>query len=230
MANKKVIYGCLGATFVFFLALAISGYFIFKKGQEVLHEMEEGIKNPEEQALNLLGATQLPEGYYSQMAVRVPFISDFVLISDQPKDLEAAEAGNHSPDFAKKGMLYMKFNWAGEKQEEMKAYFEGKSDDASVLNDADINVNVEEVLDRGILEGSHPIYYVIYRGSFNSSGNNRDGVSAIFFPNCPTENKTRMGFRYGPEPEKVDGVYDFTNSIFSKEELTAFFNHFNFCL
>lgn len=231
MAEKKgniLLYigiGCAGLVLLAGVAIVGLGYFGIKKAKE----FEENIKNPGPKSLELLGVEQLPPEYNAQVALSIPFVMEMVIISNgQPR------SENEKEDMGTEGLFYMKFAWGGEKNQELRDYFDGKTDDPSALREANINIDTTEIISRGVieLEDGKTINYLTQRGNMKMSGTNtRDGLNTMFLIQCENDQKMRFGFRYGPDPDPAMPAdeLDLTGTVADEEALGDFIGQFHFC-
>lgn len=220
---KIVGVSCAAVVVIAGLAFAVLGYLGYKQVQSI----KEGVTNPEPGALEMLGATSLPEGYYANMAIKVPFITDTVVISDQPnQDDEPPKIGEGQ------GFLYSIVKVAEEKDsEKVAAFFAGESDDTSVLKDNHINVdlNPEDILTRGVVDmAPMTVRYLTTTEGVRNEHVNADGLTTFMLLQCP-DNKLRFAMWFSPADSVEDGTPQLEGSVGDPEKIRAFLSHFQPC-
>ena len=212
--------GCGGLLLV---AAVVVGVFFYRQAQN----FKEGIENPEAKTKDLLNTETLPEGYYANMAFSVPFLMDMVIISTQDKSLD------ESKKLGQEGFMFFKFSFGGKDDQELRDYFEGRSDDVSVLRKNNINIDTQEIINRGVfnLDGQD-FLYLMQRGEVNMHGGATDeGLVSLVLIDCPEDRKPRMGIWYGPDPNPDIPAKDLglAGTVCDEDELKRFLGHFRFC-
>ena len=216
--------GCAVLLLVAGLGVVGIGYF----GMRQIKEIEQSMKNPEEVARQVLGVEQLPEGYYAQLAMKIPFLMQVVQISDVVKpDEQTVLAGNN-------GLFYFSMSFSPGDKNELRDFFEGRSENPLNLSRNGIQMEVGEVLDRGKLTvNGQDFLYLTYRGDVQmDQGGAKDGLNSMFLVECSSSsNALRFGFRYGPDPapDVPAADLDLTTTINHPDQLTQFLEQFNFC-
>ena len=150
--------GCVGAI-VALVAIAVGlGFWGVNKARE----LGESMKDPEERterALSALGASELPDGYYAVVAFSVPFVFDFALLSDEPPKEDG------EPSMGEHGFIFVSFPAIGEGDEELYDFFEGRSEDINSLRRENMDLDLDERIDRGLIErDTDDILWVTHRG------------------------------------------------------------------
>ncbi len=215
--------GCGGLAL---LVAAVAGFMIYRSVQAI----KTGTENPEEAIRKVLKADTLPPGYHANIAFSIPFFMDFAMLSTEPNTEE--ERGPKSLD---DGFFYTMIRWSsGNDRQKLRDYFEGKTDDASVLKDSNINVNTGEIIKRGSFEAQGQSFmYATVRGEFNTQhgGVGGDSMMTLLLVECPSDKYMRFAMRFGPDPDPAAPVseIDLTGTIGDVENLTAFLSHFTFC-
>ena len=137
--------GCVGAIAAL-VAIAVGlGFWGVNKARE----FGESMKDPEEReerALSALGASELPDGYYAVVAFSVPFVFDFAMLADEPPK------ENGEPAMGEHGFIFVSFPAFGEGDEELYDFFEGRSEDVQALRRENMDLDLEERIDRGLIE------------------------------------------------------------------------------
>ncbi|CAM2066331.1 hypothetical protein SCOR_13195 [Sulfidibacter corallicola] len=231
MSNGKkgcVIAG-LGCGTMMLVGMGIAGFFMYQQAKAI----QEGIENPEPRALELLGTTSLPEGYYAQMAMGVPFVMDVVFLSDRPPS-----EGEPGPDGlqSQRVFMFMQMKIANIKESELEAFISGEADQSDVLSQSGIQVDQSQVIQRGFfdMEGGK-VHYMTQRGEVkfgnNANFNNRDGLSTLFVVHCESDPKVRFGvwFSNDPDPSVPLDQLDVIGTAADPEAFRGLMSHFGFC-
>lgn len=232
MAEKKsnvLLYIGIGCAVIILLGgiLLVGLSFL---GVKKFKELEADIKNPGPKALELLGTAELPAGYNAQLALPIPFVMDLVIISNGEPMTEDRTDGDQ--DMGTEGLFYFKLAWGGEKDQELQDYFDGKTDDPRALREANIDIDTQEIIKRGVLDlNGQTLNYVVQRGNVQTSGNTQEGLNALFLIHCDGDEKMRFGIRYGedPNPDMPASDLDLTQTIADEDNLREFLGHFTFC-
>jgi hypothetical protein len=118
--------------------------------------------------------------------------------------------------------------------EELRAYIEGRSDDASVLARNNINIRAEEITGRGAipLEGRR-VLYIGQRGelSTNQEQSRGPGLNSISLIECPGQSLLRLGLWSSPDPSPGTPLaeLDVKGTPVDPEAIKAFMSHLNPC-
>mgnify|MGYP001824584320 CR=1 FL=1 len=221
--------GCLIAGVVIVLVGAVLGVSCYQWVQGVKDTMENPASR-HDKVLDVLGAEELPDGYYPMLGISVPFLMDMAMLTDRPAD-EDGEV----PDLGAKGLIFMSIRDIGGDREELDDFFNGRTDDAEALSKNNINIDLEERLAAGRIERSTgPILWVSHRGEMRSDDahGRHDGLVTLLQITCPVEDKrNRLGIWFGPEPEIPEGEDEpmLAGTIADPTEVAAFVGHFRFC-
>lgn len=171
------------------------GVFGYRKAKQMEAEMKDPAARTAK-AREVLGG-DIPDGYHPIFSLSLPFIMDMTLLGDRPP----SEQGQ--PDRRlEKGFVYFKSLSSGQQEDELKRYFEGKTDDAEVLRRGNIHINAEETIRRGTLEiPGQTTLYLAQRGTFAmKEGTTTNGLTTMMLIDCPQDAKQRMGIWFGPDP------------------------------
>jgi hypothetical protein len=199
-------------------------------------EVKETIKDPasrEQQAMDILGAEALPEGYYAMLGVRVPFILETAILTDQEPD-----EGEEPPGLGKQGLLYFSMRSFGRDREDLDAFFRGETDDPAVLRKHNVQMDLDERVASGVIErATGQINWVSHRGEMDSmdAGGRHEGLVTLLQVHC-SDSRNRLGLWFAPEPEpdlgeesRRDSESTLEGSIADPLEVEAFVGHFRFC-
>ncbi len=228
-----VAAGCGGALFLIVGCVVSLGYF----GVRQVRQFEERMSDPEkrlEAALDVLNAEELPAGYYPLMSFSVPFVMDSVILTDREV---AGGFDDRSPEaLGERGFLYFKMlRFDRTEQRELRDFFEGRSDDPSVLRRSHINVDLkprDRVANGELPNGDGQVLWVSHRAdSFSHRTANEDALATMMLVECPGDQRTRFGILYGPDPapEVAVGEADWSGTAADPGEVAAFASHFDFC-
>lgn len=228
-----VAAGCGCAVLAAVFAIGGMGFFGYRWAKQV----ESGIKDPSQRqakVLEVLGAEQLPEGYYPAMGLSVPFVMEMAMLTD--RELPAGELDQAGRElFGERGFIYTKMIQSGRDRQRIQDYFDGKTDDLDVLRHTGMNFGRGEVLRKGSLHlPGAEARYVAQRSevSFHSGASGRT-ITTTTLIECPKDNRMRLGIWFAPDvaaPEEAPvGSLDLTGTPADEAALAAFLGHFRFC-
>jgi hypothetical protein len=171
--------------------------------------------------LSVLGADSVPEGYYPAVAFSIPFVMDVAMLTDVEPE------GEGTPDgFNVRGFIYTKMLGFGQDEQELRDFFEGRTDDYDVLEDNGINMDIEEALGRGVFDLDEArVMYVAQRGEVDVQDQRAQGLTSLGLIDCPEDERRRIAIWFGPD---IEGD-DFTGTAADPEAFQAFLSHFTFC-
>lgn len=220
-----VAIGCGGALLLGVLGIVGVGVYGYRKAKQIEAEM----KDPAARAAKVrevLGG-DVPDGYYPVVALSVPFLLDMAMLGDHPPDEKGAP--NKRMD---RGFVYVNSLGTGQQQDELKRYFEGKTDDAEVLRQTNIHIDADETIRRGVIDlPGQSTLYLAQRGNFAMNDRRSHGLTTLVFIDCPQDSRQRLGIWFGPDPapgEPVDTV-DWSGSVADETALRDFIGRFQLC-
>lgn len=228
--------GCLGAVVLAVAAVVALGAFGYRK----VKQLEAEIKDPSARAdkvKRVLGADRLPPGYHAVMAMSVPLVMDMAMLSDVEPDFREGRAQR----LGQRGFFYVQSLAPGKNRQELRDYFEGRTDDAEVLRRNHIKLDRRgETLGRGTmpLQGG-TLMYIAQRGELDMAASRAQGITTMMLLDCPgDENRQRFGIWYGPEPEALAGkggagekltADDLLGTPADEAAMREFMGHFSLC-
>lgn len=227
-----VAAGCGGALFLIAGCMVTVAYF----GVRQVRQIEEAMRDPEKRraaALDVLNAEELPEGYHPMMSLSVPLVMETAILTDREMGGDDAP---QAPQLGERGFIYMRMlRFDRAEQAELRDYFEGKSDDSSILRRSNINVDLrprERIASGELPNGDGRVLWVSHRSdSLADHGRGEGAVATMMLVECPGDNRTRFGILYGPDPapEAAVAETDWTGTAADPGEITAFTAYFDFC-
>ena len=131
--------------------------------------------------------------------------------------------------FEKRGFIYVKMLSFSEQEQEIKDYFDGKTDDVSVLRQNNIQLDVDEILTRGTIEEkSRTIRYVVQRGTLGMEGTRTDGITSVMMIECPNDRKSRMAIWFEAVGDREDWE-DLSGTPGDELAMSTFMSPFDVC-
>jgi len=234
VADSKTVFayigiGCIVIVGLMAIAAGACVVWVYSEGQR----FEAEARDPQARSarvLSVLGADTLPDGYYPMIAISIPFVMETALLTDEEPRNDGQEA-----NFGDRGFIYLKMLRFGQNEEELRDYFEGRTDNADVLSDNGINIRIDEVIRRGTMEqAGAELMYVVQRGrvSMGRRGRNRDdGLASMALIECPDDSRLRIGIWFvpDPDPEADAETLDLTGTPGDPAAMAEFYGHFNLC-
>ncbi len=222
--------GCGCGLLVLIIGVAVggAGFVAVKKAREFGESMTDPVKR-EEKVLEVLGGESLPPGMHAMLGFSIPWVLDVALLSDLPSD-----GGEEPQSFGEAGMIYVQIRGGlGNNVDELRDYFEGRTDDVSVLRDNDINIRVKEVLERGSIERDDlDLLWVSQRGDVSAIGNGSgDTVTAMMLLDCPQDKKMRLAiwFENDDQSDVASGDRNFAGTPADPAEIAEFSSYLRPC-
>lgn len=206
-----ILLGCGGLVLVIVAGVAVVGFL----GFNAVKNMEQTMRDPvarAQKAQEVLHANALPEGYNAQAALSVPFVGDFISLSDQEPDSKGQIKG-----FDSQGLFYMNMRRMGDMGDQMDRFFKGESDDPNgVMSNMQIpaarsDMRSGDVLGRGSFAApDYEADYVLMRGTFRLNNRDADTLSNMTRFLCPNDDRLRMAIWFAKSPverdEPLEGV------------------------
>lgn len=220
-----VALGCGGVLLLALLALVGVGVFVYRKGKQIEADMKDPAAR-DAKVRAVLGG-EIPAGYYPVFSMSVPFLMDMAMLGDHPPDDKGAPSKRMEG-----GFMYFSTITTGGQQDELKRYFEGKTDDAEALRRANVHIEAEETIRRGAVDiRGQETLYLAQRGSFAMKETRSDGLTTLIFVDCPQDTRQRMGIWFGADPAPDDPVdqVDWSGTVADETALRDFMGHFQLC-
>lgn len=234
--------GCAVLVVLIVLVIAGAGMFVARGLKNYAQDMEDPVTR-NERAREMLGAGALPHGYNAQVFFSVPFLLEFVMLTDgEPVTEENSEI------FFEHANLFTFFEMRnlGDNRRQLDEYLAGERDSTDLFENMDFDIRGRELLGRGGFEiGDQQMRYVVQRGELDSRRDEVDGVFALVGTQCAGDDKLRvsMWFQRLPEPlapnaagdaaaEAAPGTGDaaLAGTPADQEALRALLAHFDVCV
>ncbi len=197
-----------------------------------MRELQRSMEDPEaraELAKEMLVADELPDGYNTMVALSIPFLMETVILTDTEPD-----ENGRIDRFGEHGFIYFKTLRMGEQEQELRDFFDGKTDDPRILDQTSIRVDAREFVGRGTIEeDDRTMRWVAYRGDIDNR-TERDfgeGLNAMIMVECPGAERVRMGIWFGPDPspDAPADEADFGGTVADETEIQRFMSRFDVC-
>jgi len=221
--------GCTALVVVGVLFVAAVIFFGYRLARQVRSEQQDP-QARESRAKEVLGAQALPDGYHPMLSVSIPFVMDVAMLSDREPDADGRVNG-----FDQRGFLFFQFlTLGGAHEQELRDYFEGKTQDDSVLRRHRINVRMhaKELIRRGVVHmDGYDVLYLAQRGDLDMREGRAEGVSSLMLVECGQDTRRRMAIWFGPDPDPKAPVarVNFTGTPADESAIHSFLGHFNLC-
>ena len=220
--------GCLVSVFLIIAVIIAIGAWGFSQVRQLQRTMED----PEartELAQEMLAADQLPDGYNTMVALSIPFLLETVIITDAEPD-----ENGRVDRFGERGFIYLKTLSVGEQEQELRDFFEGKTDESQILEQTSVRVDARELVARGTIEESdRTLRWAAYRGEIDNRRRSDFGeaLNAMIMVECPGAERVRMGIWFGPDPDPDTPASeaDFTGTVADEAEIQRFMSNFDVC-
>lgn len=192
--------GCAVIVGLMAVSAGACGVWLWREGQRMQAEMRDPATRGNK-VLEVLGTDRIPDGYHPVAAFSVPFVMEMAVLSDREPDADGNVEG-----FDERGFIYVQMLGIGQDEQQLRDFFEGRTDDYGVLEDNGMNLDIEEILDRGVfeLEGEDArAMYVTQRGSIAVEGGRGRGLTGMALIDCPDDERRRVALWFGPDPARA---------------------------
>jgi hypothetical protein len=213
--------GCLVVMVIGVAAVGTIAFYGYRKAKQFGEELKDPVAR-EAKVKAVLHADTLPPGYFAVMSISVPFVMDMAMLSDK-----APGEDGQLRSMGERGFIYVSVMSQGRDQQELRDFFEGKTNDESVLRRNNINVNTKEILKRGSIEQrGRRMLYIAQRGDISMSGHHSgEGLASQILVQCGTDSRMRLGIWFGPDP----GGDDLAGTPADEAAIGQFMSHFKPC-
>lgn len=231
--------GCAGIVFVVMsvmLGVVLLGYLQSQR-------LKAGAESPEvrrRQVDGILHVERLPEGYYPLGGLRIPWLFQTAILTDEPP--QEAGAARPKPSekaghpFRQRGFVYMSLLKLRRNDAAIQDYFTGKSGAREgaerLMPQSDVEFSPQEVVGRGtvVLQDGEALY-VARRGTLAVGGEKRPGLATLLYFLCPDDARLRLGLWFGPDPDpgKPTSDTDWKGTPADPEAIESFLGHFRVC-
>ena len=220
--------GCLLAVFGFIAVVVAIGAWGFSQIRELGRTMEDPVARTE-LAAEFLVTSELPDGYNAVAAISIPFLMETVILTDKEPEENGQIRG-----FGERGFIYFKMLSVGEQEQELRDFFEGRTEDSQMLRQSSgVSIDTDEIIDRGTIEEEErTLRWAAYRGEIDRGTSELgDGLTTMVMFECPGAERVRMGIWFGPDPEPETPIdeADFSGSVADATEIQSFMAGFDVC-
>jgi hypothetical protein len=220
--------GCTAIVVLGIVAVGAIGFLGYRWAKQVEHDTKDPAAR-EAKVMEVLGSERLPEGYHPMLSLSLPFVMDMAMLSDR-----APDANGQIHGFDERGFLYFRLLNPAFKGKEMRDYFEGKTDDPSVLTRSGINLHLHsrQILRRGVFEAKdYPVMFLAQRGRLDMDQVRTNGINALMLVDCPRDARMRMAIWFGPDPDPKATAESASLAGTPADEaaLREFMGHFSLC-
>ena len=231
MTEKKsspCLYIGLGCGLAVLLAVgscvAIGG-FLAHKGKQFSETMTDPAAR-EEKVLSVLGATEVPEGYYPMVALSIPFAFDMAMLGDQPP---AEDGEPQEPQ--ERGFIYFESKFFGDQNQDLIDYLEGSNEEPEFFENISVDFDHGEAIRHGQFEIDGVLHrYATFRGELDTGDDSFEGIQVMTFVDCNDE-RLRLGTWFGPDPqpETESTQLELEGTPADELEIQRFFENFDLC-
>jgi hypothetical protein len=187
-------FGCGCGCFVLIVLISLAVLMVWATRR--MANFASDMADPEkmrERVYEVLDSSEIPDGYYPLVGLKIPLVLQFAVISDAPHD---ADEGERTSMF-----LYLDgASW-------MKSGFsETWYDDVAQSTSGNLDVDVGAPLSSGDLTvGDLDVQYTSHRGSVRIEDNRLSGIVTAMVFECPQDSRARFGLWLVPEREAEAG-------------------------
>jgi hypothetical protein len=216
--------GCLGVFVVGAIFVVGAGLWAYRSAKRFQAELEDPDARTAK-VLRILHGDSVPEGYHAVVGFSVPFVMDVAILSDK-----VPAKGDH--DLGDRSLIYVQIVRTGQDEKGLRDYFEGKTSDPDILRENNIDVDIDEIVGRGVFElNGATLMYLAQRGSIRTGDYSGSGLSSIVLIDCPEDKRTRMAIWITPDERAGTPAAeaDWTGTTADPDEIAEFLGGFRFC-
>ena len=190
--------GCGGVLLVCMVIAAVGVFFLYGR----MKNFEKQFSDPavrEARVRELMGASEIPEGYHAFMTFSIPWVMDMAILSD--RDFVQKPPSGSSP-FERRGFIYVHVPMKKAGGKKWQEFLEGKRNPDEFLQSNEIRFRQHETIGRGVIhaEDGTNYHYVAARGEVNIGRETKEGITTLIGVECPNDEKLRLGIWLGPDP------------------------------
>jgi len=208
--------GCVTLALIAALFVAGGSFWLYRSARKFERSMTDPVTRAA-RVREVLGVEDLPEGYHEVMAFRIPFLAQVAILSGGDGE---------------SGLIYVQALDNDQDRRALRHYFEGKTSDPAVLAANQIQVEVDEIIGRGVVPGDGAaLLYLAQRGKIEVEGFHGEGVTSLILVECPDDERNRVAIWFAPDPapELPVAETDFSGTPADPDALAAFMGHFRLC-
>ncbi|MEM7583151.1 MAG: hypothetical protein AAF560_07210 [Acidobacteriota bacterium] len=224
--------GCCGLVLLMIGSVVGAGFF----GVSAVKDYVEDMKDPESRAAKareLLGASQLPEGYFAQFYVRIPWVFDLVVLSDgEPAVMKDDSMELQDENFGERAFIFFTIRQGKMDENDVDDMLQGRRTNDGVEVDVGLEVAADEELASGAFDvGPQRLKYKSHRGEVSLDGKPVPGIYSRILFDCEGDTLTRAAvwFQRAPEAESAEALA-IPGSPADEAALRQFLGHFNVCV
>ena len=218
--------GCGGCLLLVVLVVVGAGYFGFR----AMSGFRDSLMDSEirtDRVLEILGASELPEGYRPRMFLRIPFTGEMAIIGDG-EEPDFSDGRNFDQSFLSGDSIgghflaYIRLHRMELDDDDLRHIALGEETESEVQIQLGYRFLWEEDLDSGSfeIEGGR-VDFRILRGALSSRGDDRSGVIAAMAIRCDDTRRSGAAGWF-----EQDGLLPAT---MSGADLSEFVGQFGFC-
>lgn len=196
--------GCLVLAVAAVIGLGMAGY-------EWTRGFVESLENPEAReakVLEILGAEELPEGYYAAMPMSIPWVMEVVILSERQLEFhrenpDSLDIDLEDDDFGDRVFMYIGARNFSSSEKDVEDFFAGRQVQSMQINTGGSRVRNPELLREGKLEvRGTPVRYRIDRGALDAGDGDRVGLIIRLHFQCEDSGWMRLGLWSGPAADQ----------------------------
>ncbi len=216
-----IAVGCGGAVLLAILVIGLLGWLGFQKVKTVQEELEDPEKRSA-RVLEILGANELPSGYYPGLGLEIPFIADIAFVVDR----EVGDVENLSEVDFNEGNGFIFVRSRGKLGSQGKVSVGGGE---IRIDEADLDIQSRGIIAEGSLHlVDDDLTWETHRGTME--GQSQPSLLAMIRTRCPSK-RNAIGIWFGPDPDPnlPAESLDLSGTPADPAAIASFLQHFDFC-